>query len=154
IVAEGELRFEVELDDRLDTGLYLDHRELRRMAARGAEGTRFLNLFAYTGSASVYAAHAGASVTSVDLSRTYLDWAERNFRENGLDARVHRFVRADVFCYLEGERGRFSTIFCNPPSYSKTKSGADEFDVKRDHERLIRMAMRRLEPGGRLFFST
>jgi 23S rRNA (guanine2445-N2)-methyltransferase / 23S rRNA (guanine2069-N7)-methyltransferase len=154
VVSEGEHRFEVELSDRLDTGLYLDHRELRRMAAKGVSGTRYLNLFAYTGSASVYAARAGARVVSVDLSRTYLDWAERNFRENGLDPRSYAFLRGDVFDFLERERGLFATIFCNPPSYSKSKSAGTELDVKRDHAHLIRLAMRRLEPEGRLFFST
>jgi 23S rRNA (guanine2445-N2)-methyltransferase / 23S rRNA (guanine2069-N7)-methyltransferase len=154
IVAEDGHRFEVELSERLDTGLYLDHRELRRMAAKGVEGKRFLNLFAYTGSASVYAARAGARVVSVDLSRTYLDWAERNFRHNAIDVRAHRFVRDDALSYLEQEKTRFHTIFCNPPSYSRSRSTASELDVKRDHARLVRMSMRRLEPGGRLFFST
>ena len=152
VVSEAGHRFEVELAERLDTGLYLDHRELRRMAAKGVEGARFLNLFAYTGTASVYAAKAGAKTVSVDLSRTYLDWAERNFRENGLNPRAHAFLRTDVIDFLEREQGGFAVIFCNPPSYSRSTGG--EFDVKRDHARLIRLAARHLEPGGRLYFST
>lgn len=154
VVEESGHRFEVELSDRLDTGLYLDHRELRRMASKGVSGTRFLNLFAYTGSASVYAARAGAKVVSVDLSRTYLDWAERNFRLNDLDPREHRFVREDVAAFLAEDRVRYETIFCNPPSFSRSKAAEDEFEVKRDHVRLVRLCMKRLARGGRLFFST
>lgn len=157
IVHEGDLRLLVTLEERFDTGLYLDHRELRRMAAREAgrsEAKRFLNLFAYTGSASVAAALEGATTVSVDLSGTYLDWAGDNFEASGLSLQGHQAIQDDAIAFLEDERELYDVIFCNPPSYSRSKDARAEFEVKRDHERLIQLAMSRLDRAGSLYFST
>lgn len=152
-VQEGAARFWVNLHDYLDTGLFLDHRPLRRHIHNSAAGKRFLNLFAYTGSFSVQAALGGAlHSTSVDASATYLDWARRNFDLNGLDDR-HRLVRADVLEFLAGGTSQFDLIVCDPPTFSNSKQRAQTFDVQRDHERLIEGAMARLAPGGTLYFS-
>jgi 23S rRNA (guanine2445-N2)-methyltransferase / 23S rRNA (guanine2069-N7)-methyltransferase len=154
-VHEAGLAFEVELARHLDTGLFLDHRALRARAAKEAVGRRFLNLFAYTCSASVHAARAGARETvSVDLSSTYLEWGRRNFLRNGLDPSRHRFEREGCMAFLDGERGRYDVIFLNPPSYSRSKATTGDFDVKRDHPELVRAAMAHLSADGVLFFST
>lgn len=156
-INEGAMRLLVSLEERFDTGLYLDHRELRRMAAQDAKrtpGARFLNLFAYTGSASVAAALEGALTVSVDLSGTYLDWAGDNFIESGLSLEGHQAIQSDVIEFLEAEREVYQVIFCNPPSYSRSKDAPDEFEIKRDHSRLIELAMARLAPEGVLYFST
>ncbi|HJK92667.1 MAG: bifunctional 23S rRNA (guanine(2069)-N(7))-methyltransferase RlmK/23S rRNA (guanine(2445)-N(2))-methyltransferase RlmL, partial [Myxococcales bacterium] len=162
-VIEAGLRFGVNLTDYLDTGLFADQRELRARAAeaageRGGEeggGARFLNLFAYTCSASVHAAARGASTTSVDLSRTYLDWGEESFRRNGLDPAAHAFVRADVERFLaDVGSARWDVIYLNPPSFSRSKAMEGDFVVARDHGPLIEAAMKALAPGGVLFFST
>jgi len=153
-VREGGHRFVVNLSDYLDTGLFLDHRTLRKRIADEARGKRFLNLFCYTGSATVYAARAGArSSLSVDLSNTYLDWARRNFALNDLDERVHRLERADVLAWLERARGPFDLIFCAPPTFSRSKAMRETFDVQRDHVELIRRCARLLAPGGVLWFA-
>ncbi|MGD8859904.1 MAG: bifunctional 23S rRNA (guanine(2069)-N(7))-methyltransferase RlmK/23S rRNA (guanine(2445)-N(2))-methyltransferase RlmL [Myxococcales bacterium] len=154
VVHEGGHRFLVSLDGHLDTGLFPDHRKLRAMAAEAARGRSFLNLFAYTCSASVYAAAAGATTTSVDLSATYLEWGRDNFRENGLDPEAHRFLRDDCLRHVDSAPERFAVIFLNPPSYSRSHRMEGDFDVKRDHRRLITRAMGMLEPDGVLFFST
>lgn len=157
-VTEGHLRFIVNLGAYLDTGLFLDHRLTRRMVADRARGKRFLNLFAYTGSFTVYAAAGGAEATvSVDLSNTYLEWARRNLALNGLMSPRHRFVREDVFVFLdravrEGER--YDLVVMDPPSFSNSKRMADVLDVQRDHGLLIRKCRQLLSPGGQLFFST
>jgi len=156
IVAEGGNRFLVNFSDYLDTGLFLDHRITRAMLAGLAGGRHFLNLFAYTGSASVYAARGGAaSTTSVDLSRTYLDWARRNLELNGFSGREHRLVQANCVEWLEQAAGRrrFGLIFLDPPSFSTSKRMQGTFDVQRDHVRLIRATARLLEPDGVLVFS-
>ncbi len=155
VVREAGLLFEVELERHLDTGLFLDHRLLRARAAKASVGKRFLNLFAYTCAASVYAARAGASSTvSVDLSSRYLDWGRRNFERNGIDPRGHRFERSDCAGFLARDRATYGVVFLNPPSYSRSKATVSDFDVKRDHRELVRAAMARLDPGGVLFFST
>ncbi|HEX2572034.1 MAG TPA: bifunctional 23S rRNA (guanine(2069)-N(7))-methyltransferase RlmK/23S rRNA (guanine(2445)-N(2))-methyltransferase RlmL [Polyangia bacterium] len=153
-VREGGLRFLVNLSEYLDTGLFLDHRRLRALLREWAAGREFLNLYAYTGTASVYAAAGGArSTTSVDLSNTYLDWAGRNFALNGLDERRHRRVRADCLEFLGREQRRYGLIFVAPPTFSNSKRMEGTFDVQRDHEALLRAAAALLEPGGVLVFS-
>ncbi|MFW6023470.1 MAG: bifunctional 23S rRNA (guanine(2069)-N(7))-methyltransferase RlmK/23S rRNA (guanine(2445)-N(2))-methyltransferase RlmL [Myxococcota bacterium] len=154
-VTEGGLRFEVNLSDYLDTGLFLDQRIIRARIGARARGARFLNLFAYTGSATVYAAAGGARAsTSVDLSNTYLDWAGRNLALNGLERGDHAFVRADVMDWLARERGRYDLIYVAPPTYSRSKGMRGDFDLQRDHGRLLRGAAARLAPGGVLYFTT
>ncbi len=152
-VREGAARLRVNLFDYLDTGLFLDHRPLRLRIAQEARGKRFLNLFCYTGAASVQAALGGAaSTTSVDLSATYLDWAARNFSLNRLGGPAHRFVQADVMEWLEEERARFDLIFCDPPTFSNS-ARAEDFDVQHEHARLLRACFAHLAPGGLILFS-
>jgi 23S rRNA (guanine2445-N2)-methyltransferase / 23S rRNA (guanine2069-N7)-methyltransferase len=158
VVKEAGLKLAVSFDDHLDTGLFLDHRQLRALAAEAAQGRSFLNLFAYTCTAGVYAAHAGAtSTTNVDLSSTYLEWGHANYALNAIDtgaSRVHRFVQADCLQFLAHSRERFGVIFLNPPSYSRSHRMQGDFVIQRDHAALIRAAAERLEPSGVLFFST
>lgn len=152
-VGEGGLRFLVNLHDYLDTGLFLDHRPLRARVREMSRGKRFLNLFCYTGSVSVYAAVGGASETvNVDLSQTYLDWAARNFSINGFDESQHKLVRADVLDYLQSHSAMFDQIFVDPPTFSNSKR-AEDFDVQRDHVRLLNLCGERLLPGGVILFS-
>lgn len=156
-VAENGRRFWVNLEKYLDTGLFLDHRNTRKRVGEMAAGKRFLNLFAYTGSFTVYAATGGAAASeTVDLSNTYLDWARRNFALNGMDEGKHAIVRADVFQYLQtaSEAGkRFDLIVMDPPSFSNSKKMLDILDIQRDHMRLIDGAMALLADNGVLFFS-
>jgi len=155
VVQEGGLKFLVNLDDYLDTGLFLDHRQTRDWLRRHSAGRSFLNLFAYTGTASVYAAAGGArSTTSVDLSATYLDWARRNLQLNGFDGGQHRLVQADCLEWLRRDQGSYDLIFLDPPTFSNSKRMTQTFDVQRDHVALIRLAVSRLAPGGQLVFST
>jgi 23S rRNA (guanine2445-N2)-methyltransferase / 23S rRNA (guanine2069-N7)-methyltransferase len=152
-VNELGVTLEVNLFDYLDTGLFLDHRPIRRRIGREAHGKRFLNLFCYTGAATSHAAVGGAAATtSVDLSATYLDWAGRNLRHNRIDLAGHRRVQGDVVSWLAEERGEYELIFCDPPTFSNSKR-ADDFDVQRDHVPLLRSAVARLAPGGLLLFS-
>ena len=157
-VREGGYRFLVNFTDYLDTGLFLDHRLTRQRVGELAAGRTFLNLFAYTGTATVYAAGAGAtSSTTVDMSRTYLDWARRNLALNGLDAPQHGFVQPDCLAWLEEQgaapRRRYDVIFVDPPTLSRSKRMEREFDVQRDHPRLLAMAARLLDPRGVIVFS-
>ncbi|MEM6707560.1 MAG: class I SAM-dependent methyltransferase [Pseudomonadota bacterium] len=153
VCREQAARLEVNLWDYLDTGLFLDHRAMRRHIGKTAQGCRVLNLFCYTATASVHAALGGAKQTvSVDLSATYLDWGQRNFALNGLDAGDHRFERSDVLRWLVDSREWFDLIFCDPPTFSNSKSAAD-FDVQRDHGQLLTLCLDRLAPGGRVLFS-
>ena len=152
-VQEGQVKLLVNLTDYLDTGLFLDHRPIRLRIASEARGKRFLNLFCYTASATVHAAVGGARrTTSVDLSRTYLDWARRNLSLNGLSD-LHQLVQADVMTWLAADRGEYDLIFIDPPTFSNSKRMDDVFDVQRDHVQLLDMAMARLAPGGVLYFS-
>jgi 23S rRNA (guanine2445-N2)-methyltransferase / 23S rRNA (guanine2069-N7)-methyltransferase len=155
-VAEGGHRFWVNLHDYLDTGLFLDHRITRRMLEQRAKGKRFLNLFAYTGSATVYAACGGAErTTTVDLSNTYLDWARANLELNDIMVEPrHRLVRADARRFLDEDRELHDLVFLDPPTTSSSKAMDDRFDLVRDHLDLLTAAMARLAPGGELWFST
>ena len=153
VVREHGARLWVNLFDYLDTGLFLDHRPLRRRMAKEARGRRFLNLFCYTGVASVQAAVAGAaSTTSVDLSATYLQWCADNLALNGLGGAAHQLVQGDALAWLEAERGKYDVIFCDPPTFSNS-ARANDFDVQREHVRLLRTACARLAQGGALYFS-
>jgi 23S rRNA (cytosine1962-C5)-methyltransferase len=158
VVSEGGLKFEVDLHSYLDTGLFLDHRETRALVRQRAAGRRMLNLFAYTGSFSVYAAAGGAlATTSVDLSNTYQAWTQRNLALNGFSGDAHQLERADVFEYLERaqrERRLFGLIVLDPPSFSNSKKMQEILDVQRDHRRLIEACLELLTPNGELFFST
>ena len=158
VVEEGGHLFIVNLEAYLDTGLFLDQRVTRAMVQEQAQGKRFLNLFCYTGSFTVYAAAGGARESvSVDLSNTYLEWARRNLQLNGIDQRQHRLMRADVLQWLgEARRAgeRFDLIVLDPPSVSKSKAMAHPLDVQEDHPALIAASTRLLTPGGVLYFST
>ena len=154
VVTEGQAKLKVNLYDYLDTGLFLDHRPIRLSFAKLKPGMRFLNCFCYTGTASVQAALAGAQTTNVDLSNTYLRWAEENFRLNHLDLSRHQFVQYDCREWLRITRDRFDVIFLDPPSFSNSKRMADTLDIQRDHVMLVNEAMRLLNPDGTLYFST
>jgi 23S rRNA (cytosine1962-C5)-methyltransferase len=158
IVVEAGLRFVVNLEAYLDTGLFPDHRALRALVRARAEGRRMLNLFAYTGSFTVYAASGGAvSSDTVDLSNTYLDWAARNFAANGLDPDTHALVRADVIDWLtlaRSEGRRYDLIVLDPPAFSNSKAMAGAMDIQRDHAALVMATRALLAPGGELYFST
>nr|WP_279039272.1 class I SAM-dependent methyltransferase [Snodgrassella alvi] len=157
VIHEHGRAFWVNLDKYLDTGLFLDHRNTRQKIGNIAAGKRFLNLFAYTGSFSVYAATGGALFSeTVDLSNTYLQWAQRNFELNGLDMQAHQIVRADVFQYLQKaveDHKQFDLIVMDPPSFSNSKKMLDILDIQRDQEKLIDGAMRLLSKQGSLYFS-
>ncbi len=153
-VQEYNARLWVNLTDYLDTGLFLDHRIARRMLGQMSKGKDFLNLFSYTGSASVHAGLGGArSTTTVDMSRTYLEWAERNLRLNGLTGRAHRLMQADVLSWLRESDEQFDLIFIDPPTFSNSKRMDDAFDVQRDHLRLMTDLKRLLRKGGTIMFS-
>lgn len=155
LVHEGGLRFIVNLEDRIDTGLFLDHRAVRAYALQNCRGMRVLNLFAYTGSVSVAAAVGGAkTTTSVDLSNTYLDWAKRNFEANGLDASRHRFFRDDATRFVHRSHEACDWIFVNPPTFSRSKMSKGAFNVHKDHEGLLEGAMKNLTKKGELLFTT
>lgn len=155
-VSEGGLRFLVNFDDYLDTGLFLDHRMTRGRVREFAAGRRFLNLFAYTGSATVYAAAGGAvSTTTVDMSRTYLDWARRNLELNGFAGREHVGIQADALDWIRSApAGSWDLIFLDPPTFSNSKRMAETLDVQRDHVALLQSTLRLLAPNGVLVFST
>ncbi len=154
-VTEAGLRFRVNLSDYVDTGLFLDHRETRVRVGREAAGKRFLNLFCYTGAFTVHAAAGGAlATTSVDLSKTYLDWAGENLRLNGFDGPEHELVRADALEFLERGSGPYDLAVLDPPTFSNSKKMRGELDLQRDHAKLVNATLRRLVPGGVLWFST
>lgn len=154
VVTEGQAKFSVNLYDYLDTGLFLDHRPLRLRFAELPPDTRFLNCFCYTATASVHAALAGALTTNIDLSNTYLHWAEDNFRLNQINLSKHQFVQYDCLSWLKMTKDRFDVIFLDPPSFSNSKRMTETLDIQRDHVLLINAAMRLLSPGGILYFST
>ncbi|MFL2530888.1 MAG: bifunctional 23S rRNA (guanine(2069)-N(7))-methyltransferase RlmK/23S rRNA (guanine(2445)-N(2))-methyltransferase RlmL [Porticoccaceae bacterium] len=154
VVNEGRARFEVNLSDYLDTGLFLDHRPVRAMLGELCQGKSLLNLFCYTASATVQAALAGAkSSLSIDMSNTYLDWAQRNFELNSLSSAKHQLLRADCLKWLEEDSQSFDVIFLDPPTFSNSKKMESVLDVQRDHPELIRQAVTKLNPEGTLVFS-
>lgn len=156
-VQEGGLKFLVNLSDYLDTGLFLDHRLTRQMVREQCEGKRILNLFCYTGSFSVYAASGNATkVVSVDLSNTYLKWAEDNFRINEFsDTSKYSFVKADVKQYLDTLAPEsFDLVIMDPPTFSNSKMMKDFLDIQRDHVELLNQVLRAVAPGGKIYFST
>ena len=154
IANENGHRFLVNFNDYLDTGLFLDHRPVRKIIESMAMDKRFLNLFCYTGSATVHAAAGGAlSTVSVDANANYLDWAMRNMQINGFNTMNHFFYKDDCLSFLRENRDVFDLIFCDPPTFSNSK-GRDTFDVQRDHGYLIRSCMRHLSSDGVLIFST
>ncbi len=158
LVAEAGLSFRVNFEDYLDTGIFLDHRLTRARLRAAARGTRFLNLFAYTGTATVYAAAGGASATtSVDMSRPYLEWAQRNMALNGFAGAAHQFVQEDCRAWLASAAHaaqRFDLIFLDPPTFSNSKRMDGVLDIERDHAELIDACVRLLGPEGLLVFST
>ncbi len=154
-VREGDCSFLVNFTDYLDTGLFIDHRPIRAKIHSEAQGKRFLNLYGYTGTATVHAAMGGAaSTTTVDLSATYLHWAKMNLALNGLTEHRNKVEKADCLQWLEESKGTFDLIFIDPPTFSNTKKEHRVFDVQRDHTRLIELAMGHLDPAGLLIFST
>lgn len=157
VVRELPYEFEVNFTDYLDTGLFLDHRLTRRYIGELAPGRRFLNLFAYTGTATVHAAGGGAiASTTVDMSRTYLDWAKRNLALNDLAGPQHGFVQEDVLAWLQEQRDqarRWDLMFIDPPTHSRSKRMSEDFDVQRDHVKLLTWAGELLAPGGIIVFS-
>ncbi len=159
LIEEGGLTFVVNFDDYLDVGIFLDHRVTRNLVREHAkQARRFLNLFAYTGTATCYAADGGVEETvTVDLSNTYLDWAERNMRQNGFVGPQHHFVRDDVLAWIRDQRqtrNRWDLIFVDPPTFSNSsKMGRRTWDVQRDHVELLAGVSRLLAQGGHAIFS-
>ena len=159
IVREAGLPFELDLSGYLDTGLFLDHRITRALVGEMAKGKRFLNLFAYTGAATVHAAAQGAAqTTTVDMSQTYLEWARRNMKRAGFSGEEHRYIRADVLNWVEKEcfekSGGYDVIFLDPPTFSNSKTmGNRTWDIQRDHAALLAQVRQLLNPGGRIVFS-
>jgi 23S rRNA (guanine2445-N2)-methyltransferase / 23S rRNA (guanine2069-N7)-methyltransferase len=153
-VNEYGVKLRVNLYDYLDTGLFLDHKLTRRQIGRMAKGKDFLNLFAYTGSATVHAACGGAkSTTTVDMSKTYLEWAKENLKLNGQVGRQHRFEQADCLQWLESAQGDYDLIFIDPPTFSNSKRMTQSFDVQRDHIELMKHLQRLLRADGTIVFS-
>ncbi len=161
VVGEGGHRFLVNLSDYLDTGLFLDHRALRRRVETEAAGRAFLNLFCYTGAFSVYAAAGGArTTTSLDMSRRYIDWCRDNLALNEHAGDAHQFVCDDAMVVLERGRlrdrggARFDLAVLDPPTFSNSKKMRGVLDTRRDHGRLIAQTLGVMNPGGVLYFST
>jgi 23S rRNA (guanine2445-N2)-methyltransferase / 23S rRNA (guanine2069-N7)-methyltransferase len=156
-VLEGPCHLWVNFEGYLDTGLFLDHRITRAMIREQAAGKRFLNLFAYTGVATVHAALGGAkATTTVDMSKTYLDWARRNLELNNISGEAHELIRANCLEWLDkavAEGRQYDLIFLDPPTFSNSKRMEDNFDIQRDHTALIRQCMKLLSTGGILIFS-
>jgi len=153
-ISENGNRFLVNLTDYLDTGLFLDHRIIRKNIGELARGKHFLNLFAYTGTATVYAAKGGAkSTTTVDLSSRYLDWARQNLEINNLRTKQHSFEQSDCFKWIKSETRRYDLIFLNPPTFSNIKKQHFTFDIQRDHVDLLKLTGKLLNDAGLLIFS-
>ena len=154
-VQENGNRFWVNFSDYLDTGLFLDHRLTRNMLTELAADKDFLNLFAYTGSGTVHAARGQAhTTTTVDMSKTYLDWAKCNMELNGYTGEIHQFIQTDVIGWLKKNHSkRYGLIFLDPPSFSTSKRMQSTFDIQRDHVDLIQHTCKLLRPDGKLIFS-
>lgn len=154
-VLEYGVQFLVNLQNYLDTGLFLDHRETRQIVSEHAKGKRLLNLFAYTCSFSVHAAMKGALFTkSVDLSNTYTDWGKENFLLNDLSLKNNEVVRADCLKFLDEEKVMYDVIIIDPPTISRSKKMDQMFDIQLDYPTILEKALKRLSPQGTLFFST
>lgn len=153
-IKEHQAKFLVNLHDYLDTGLFLDHRPLRQIIFKEAADKTVLNLFSYTGSISVMAALGGGTVTSVDMSGTYMEWAKDNFKLNGIDLAKHYFVQDNALEYLAHEQSEFDLIVLDPPTFSNSKRMEETFDVERDQLYLIHLTMGLLAQSGVLYFST
>jgi 23S rRNA (guanine2445-N2)-methyltransferase / 23S rRNA (guanine2069-N7)-methyltransferase len=154
VVQEYGINLLVNIHDYLDTGVFLDHRITRKKIGQMSKDKTVLNLFAYTGTASVHAALGGASaVTTVDMSNTYIDWAKRNFELNDLKGKQYEFVKADCLSWIESNEAQFDVIFVDPPTFSNSKSMEDSFDVLRDHGKLLVSLKERLAPNGTMVFS-
>lgn len=157
VVEENGLKFIINLSDYLDTGLFLDHRVTREKVRQAAKDSKVLNLFSYTGSFSVYAAAGGATeVVTIDLSKTYLDWAKRNMQLNGFeDEAKYKFIQADVLQYLKSvSANSFDIVILDPPTFSNSKRMEEILDIQRDHVKLLNDCLQILKPGGSIFFST
>ncbi len=156
VIQENQFKFYVNLWDYLDTGLFLDHRPSRYKIFKASQGKRVLNLFSYTGSISVAAAMGGASVTSVDLSNTYLDWAKRNFELNKIPLQEHSFLQADVLQFLQNDlpQNAYDLIFLDPPTFSNSKRMNQVLDIDKDHPWMIKECLKALKREGVLLFST
>ncbi|MCI0507065.1 MAG: class I SAM-dependent methyltransferase, partial [Gammaproteobacteria bacterium] len=155
VVQEGNCRFYVNFQDYLDTGLFLDHRITREMLQHKAAGKNFLNLFCYTGTASVHAALGNAkSTTSVDMSATYIDWCQRNFELNNIPLDKHRFIQTDCLEWIRHEEGRYDLIFVDPPTFSNSKRMDGHFDIQQHYVMLLNDCIRLLKNDGEIIFST
>ena len=156
IVRENNLQFIINPADYLDTGLFLDHRLTRKMVQGLSADKRVLNLFAYTGAFSVYAAAGGArATTTVDMSNTYLEWAGRNLDLNGFNGPEHRLLQADVLQWLDTPTAeRWDLTILDPPTFSNSKRMRGVLDIQRDHAWLLNQTLRRMTPGGVIVFST
>ncbi len=154
VVEEYGVELKVNLYDYLDTGLFLDHRITRRMLGKMAPGKDFLNLFSYTGSATVHAAVGGAkTTTTVDMSNTYLRWAQENMELNNQVGSQHEFIQADCLQWLQEVDDTFDLIFIDPPTFSNSKRMKQSFDIQRDHIMLMENLKRMLRPEGQIVFS-
>jgi len=157
IVDENNLRFIVNLSDYIDVGLFLDHRITRAMVKEWSANKKVLNLFAYTGSFTVYAAAGNAQqITTVDMSKTYLTWAKRNLTYNKLyDDKIHSFIQEDVLQYLNDTKQKeFDLIILDPPTFSNSKRMQDTLDIQRDHVKILNQCLQMLSNDGVIVFST
>lgn len=151
---ENGLCLKINLTDYLDTGLFLDHRPLRRKVLETAEGKSVLNLFSYTGSFSLMAAAGRAKkVTTVDLSNTYINWAKENFQKNELPVSAHRFIVSDVMQFLKEDREQYDLVITDPPSFSNSKKMKGTWDTQRDHNKMLALIYERLLPDATVYFS-
>lgn len=155
-VHENGLKFLVNLQDYLDTGLFLDHRLTRQMVREEAKGKHVLNLFSYTGSFSVYALAGGAEhVTTVDLSNTYLNWAKENLSLNGFNPDKHTFIKTDIKEWIKQDQGQlYDLVILDPPTMSRSKMAKSKFDIQSDHPEMIHHVLKQMTTGGVLYFST
>lgn len=153
VVTEGQAQFYVNLSDYLDTGLFLDHRNLRYKVFKSTKGKKVLNLFSYTGSFSVQAALGGAHTTSIDMSKTYIDWAQENFKLNKIDLNHHKFIVGNVMEILPSLKDPFDVIILDPPTFSNSKKMVETFEVERDQISLVKDCMNALSSAGTLYFS-
>ena len=153
IINEDNAKFFVNFTDYLDTGIFLDHRKIRKIVAKSSKNKQMLNLFSYTCTASVHSALNGAITTSVDMSNTYLEWGRKNFQLNNIDTSKHSFIQADCFQWLKNSKEKFDVIFLDPPTFSNSKRMDDILDVQRDHVQLINLTMSLLKKDGILYFS-